>query len=258
MPKPPVSRTQIYDAQFQEVLHYERTNDPIQLSEYYQGNRGLRHRTPFSERGRETTNTEHIDITGEEETIFDASGGQSTERTPLLSQPDAVPPGGAIPGIGGVIPGVNAAGVAAGVGAGAGAASFGAFIAWLFGRGGGRGGDSDTFVYDGHHFLGPGNKVDFRPPVNEPDAIAKEHDIAYGNSKTKEDVKKADIEAIRKFLKTGEVSGVVGAWGLRAKTFFEKIFGVKYPSLPGKICLLLKDYRNHLIRIHHLKQTGLI
>jgi hypothetical protein len=59
----------------------------------------------------------------------------------------------------------------------------------------------------GHNFTGPGTKLDERlargdKPVNQIDALSKEHDIAYRDSKDKPDKKKlrhkADKEMIRK------------------------------------------------------------
>lgn len=233
--------TSKFDRQFKQVLDFERKNDPHQLTDYY-GRSEIRQRTPFSQRPTPDT---VIDLEGEEETIFDATGGSTStvsETTPLLIGSEVGTVGAATGATAAV--GSTGTSVLAGLGAGAGlvggigAAGYNV-LKGLFA--GGRKNPNEENVLRGHHFIGPGNIVGFQPPVNEADAVAKEHDIAYGNAKTAEDVNKADEEAIKGFQAAGGVSGHIGATGLRIKTGVEKITGVLYPSLTGKKWVLLVE-----------------
>jgi hypothetical protein len=50
-----------------------------------------------------------------------------------------------------------------------------------------------AFVWPGHHYLGPGNKLqEFKPPVDSDDEIALLHDLNYKYAKTKDDISEAD------------------------------------------------------------------
>lgn len=94
-------------------------------------------------------------------------------------------------------------------------------------------------VLSGREFVGPGNPVDTNVPRSEGDAIAKEHDIAYGKAEDQEDIQRADLEAQRGFQKAYEKSGdwqdKAGQYGLGAKRWFENYAGVQYPpGLPPK------------------------
>lgn len=90
-----------------------------------------------------------------------------------------------------------------------------------------------------HYFLGPGNDAN-RPenPVDLDDQIAKEHDIAYENAKTREDISKADDVAISDFVADAHdnhnVHSVVGAVGLKAKQALESVVGPVYPSMSAQ------------------------
>jgi hypothetical protein len=45
-----------------------------------------------------------------------------------------------------------------------------------------------AFVWPGHHYLGPRNKLqEFKPPVDSDDEIALLHDLNYKYAKTKDD-----------------------------------------------------------------------
>lgn len=89
----------------------------------------------------------------------------------------------------------------------------------------------------GHEFIGPGNIVDKQEPVDKDDAIAKEHDLAYQNAKSKQDIIKADNDAINKFDAdynvNGNIHSKIGSIGLQLKTAIEHKFGVIYPSISG-------------------------
>lgn len=97
------------------------------------------------------------------------------------------------------------------------------------------------FLYPGHNYLGPGNKVDNGKPVNEADYIAQQHDIAYEKSRTKEDIYNADKEAIHGFYNDFKsslsVPSFIGGAGLGIKHLVEKsIDKVIYPKLnAGKL-----------------------
>lgn len=150
-----------------------------------------------------------------EDTVIDIG-----EATPLLAGEVAVAESAS------VVPGV-VGGVAAG--AVAGGAAYGVYKLAT----GGRNSENETNVLKGHHFIGPGNKVGFQPPVNEADAIAKEHDIDYSRAQTQEDVRRADTVAIDKFAKDGSVPSRIGQFGLTIKHGIETHTGVLYPpSLP--------------------------
>nr|QTE03808.1 MAG: structural protein [Phoenicurus auroreus ambidensovirus] len=100
---------------------------------------------------------------------------------------------------------------------------------------GGRGGEKDTFVAKGTHFVGPGNPIDTRPPVSETDAIAKEHDIDYSKAKTAKDIHDADRKAVDAFRKQeGILPKIAGTLLDTKRKVEENLTGVIYPSLPGK------------------------
>lgn len=95
-----------------------------------------------------------------------------------------------------------------------------------------------------HNYLGPGNtaQIEGNPhhPVDSDDLIASEHDNAYHQAQTKEDVYKADREAINKFgvdaWHNKNWHSAVGAVGLGLKHGVERLTNrVFYPSLPGKM-----------------------
>ena len=80
--------------------------------------------------------------------------------------------------------------------------------------------------WPGYNYLGPGNSISNVEPINSVDDVAREHDIAYGGSKTYEDIMNADRIAIEKFRieyeKTGKLPAKVAELVLRAKTTVEK------------------------------------
>lgn len=91
--------------------------------------------------------------------------------------------------------------------------------------------------WPGYKYLGPGNNINNGSPVNIVDSIAKQHDLAYDNAKTKDDIRKCDLKAIDEFGKVethgiGEyVASAVGKYGLKTKYSVESVTGVLYPQM---------------------------
>lgn len=91
--------------------------------------------------------------------------------------------------------------------------------------------------WPGYKYLGPGNNINNGSPVNIVDSIAKQHDLAYDNAKTKIDIRKCDLKAIDEFGKVethgiGEyVASAVGKYGLKTKYSVESVTGVLYPQM---------------------------
>nr|QTE04074.1 MAG: VP1 [Phylloscopus schwarzi parvoviridae sp.] len=84
----------------------------------------------------------------------------------------------------------------------------------------------------GHNYIGPGNNLEGHPVVNEVDLIAKNHDYAYSEAKTQEDITRSDIIAVEKFKETNTLAGDLGAQILGAKAFTEQAFGNMYGLKP--------------------------
>ena len=96
---------------------------------------------------------------------------------------------------------------------------------------------NNIFVFPGHKYLGPGNKLNVGSPVDTDDFIAEQHDIDYENACTVDDVYTADEKAIFAFLmdwlKKKNWHSAVGAMGLGMKHLAEVICGkIFYPKLP--------------------------
>nr|QTE03713.1 MAG: hypothetical protein [Periparus ater parvoviridae sp.] len=93
------------------------------------------------------------------------------------------------------------------------------------------------FLFPGHRYLGPGNKLDNGKPVDVDDEIAQEHDSAYHQAKSEADIFKADGVAISKFnhdfASNHNFHSLVGSAGLNVKNFVEEsVLGrVLYPSM---------------------------
>lgn len=83
----------------------------------------------------------------------------------------------------------------------------------------------------GHNYLGPGTEDFTKPPVDDDDRIARDHDHAYSVAKTNEDIRSADRRAIRDFASVGNWHGLVGAAGLGIKYGVESVIGVRYPQI---------------------------
>nr|QTZ83169.1 MAG: VP1 [Periparus ater ambidensovirus] len=103
------------------------------------------------------------------------------------------------------------------------------------------------FVPPPFKYLGPGNSLNRGPPYNHIDAAAREHDIAYTEAKTKDDVYNADQKFLSESKKhllagiTGEgtfsdsIGAAIGGVGIGTKHLIEKATNrVYYPSISGK------------------------
>lgn len=96
------------------------------------------------------------------------------------------------------------------------------------------------FLYPGHNYLGPGNKLENGTTVDRADKIAKIHDYQYSEAKYKEDIFQADESAIDKFGEdykyNTSIPSLFGNTLLSAKHSFEKLIGhTVYPfNLPSK------------------------
>lgn len=78
-------------------------------------------------------------------------------------------------------------------------------------------------TWPGHNYMGPGNPLEGRSVRNENDLAAKNHDYHYNQSKSYDDIKKADDIAIDR------MDGV-GKFGLQAKQLAEQKMGPIYPG----------------------------
>lgn len=88
----------------------------------------------------------------------------------------------------------------------------------------------------GHNYLGPGNPLNNGEPVDAADRIALHHDHHYAQAQHPEDIRNADVEAIRdfgqEFLQSGSICAGLGAVGIAGKYIAESIVGVQYPKMP--------------------------
>nr|QOD39580.1 VP [uncultured densovirus] len=95
-------------------------------------------------------------------------------------------------------------------------------------------GTDDYNPSPGRHYLGPGNTLHGKTPVDSADAIARYHDELYQVAVSTGDVSRADIIAIDQFKRdyeeTGNWGSFLGRFGLTLKKAFEDKFGVQYPS----------------------------
>lgn len=95
------------------------------------------------------------------------------------------------------------------------------------------------FHWPRHNYLGPGTKDFTKKPYDEDDEIAKKHDLAYANAKTKEDIFKADKETSEEFYnsfkKTWHPEALIGSGLLKAKNFTEEhLLGRPIYGMPAK------------------------
>lgn len=193
---------------------YNRPTNNIELNTL-ERNPGLRQRPSATQQAtRHALRETAIDMG--EDTAIDIGLSGGTETTALL-------------GTGAAIEGASTGSIIA-AGAAGGAIVGGILGATLSSRGA---------VLPGHNFIGPGNPLDHAPPVDEDDAIAKEHDEAYSKAKRPLDVHKADEEAIKKFkadwTNNGNIHSKIGQIGLQIKSGVEKYTGVLYPRLTGTL-----------------------
>ncbi len=93
--------------------------------------------------------------------------------------------------------------------------------------------DRPGYTLPGHKFIGPGNPIDTEVPVDEDDAIAKEHDEAYATAKNQKDIAIADEQAADKFLSDWQTNAnthsLLGGLGLIGKKHVEQTIGSIYP-----------------------------
>ncbi|AFP74564.1 structural protein VP [Papilio polyxenes densovirus] len=77
-----------------------------------------------------------------------------------------------------------------------------------------------------HNYLGPGSGNFNVPPVDEDDAIARQHDLAYQQAENHKDIFKADKTArdefFSSFIHSGNVHSLIGGLGLGAKNILEE------------------------------------
>lgn len=90
-------------------------------------------------------------------------------------------------------------------------------------------------------YMGPGNSLVRGKPDDKVDAIAREHDIAYAQAQSQDDITKADKHMVDSLLAL-DVNGyeyfkkLAGQGGIGLKSWFESKFGVQYPQgLPTSI-----------------------
>lgn len=102
-------------------------------------------------------------------------------------------------------------------------------------------------------YLGPGNSLNRGPAYNLVDESAREHDIAYSQAKSEEDIYKADKSFISKsgnYIAEGisgkgsvsdTIGAVLGGVGIGSKHLLEKsINKVLYPTISGKHATTIK------------------
>lgn len=200
----------------QRFRPYQRPSNNIELDRLDR-NPGLRQRPTATQQASHHAVEETAIDMGEDTAIDSGLSSGATETTGLLA-------GGAAAVEGASTASIVTAGAAGG-------AIVGGILGGVLTKGRGA-------VLPGHNFIGPGNPLDHAPPVDEDDAIAKEHDEAYAKAKRPADVHKADEEAIKKFKKDWEDNGnlhsKIGQVGLQIKSGVEKhITGVLYPRLSG-------------------------
>ncbi|AKC42762.1 viral protein [Cherax quadricarinatus densovirus] len=85
-----------------------------------------------------------------------------------------------------------------------------------------------------HHYIGPGNTLSGIKPVDTDDHIALDHDKAYEQAKTQQDIQNADKKSAGEFLtdiiENSNPHSIAGYIGLKAKETVEGLVGVKYPA----------------------------
>lgn len=179
-----------------------------------------------------------IDINPNSDSIF--SETSFSENTPLLSETTGAGLSTGTAGSGAAAAGSGAGGTAAAVAAGiTGGAAAGGIAYGIYKGVQGEGGEDKKggLNLPGHKYVGPGNKLDRGPPVDEDDIIAEEHDKAYEKAKSTKEVEDADEAAFQKFLtdwiENGNYHSLLGAIGLKGKAYVEKLTGHLYPNIAG-------------------------
>lgn len=178
-----------------------------------------------------------IDVGPDDSSVF--SETSFTENTPLLSAPvETIATAGsatsAATGTAGSLGTATAVGLTTLGGAGTAATAYGIYKAT---QGQGGADEKGGLNLPGHKYIGPLNKNDRGAAVDEDDIIAEEHDKAYQSAKTKQDVSVADDKAFNDFLtdwiENGNWHSLIGAIGLKGKTYVEKLTGQLYPNITG-------------------------
>ena len=166
-------------------------------------------------------NSDDIEINLELQAIEEGVGTAAVETTPLLGAAGggaATASGSGIAGGAAIAGGAIVAGTALGVG-------LNVATNW---------GTDEYNPSPGRHYLGPGNTLSGRVPVDSADEIAKYHDELYEVAASYEDISRADVIAIDRFKtdfeRTGNWGSFLGRFGLGLKKAFEDRFGVVYPS----------------------------
>jgi hypothetical protein len=98
----------------------------------------------------------------------------------------------------------------------------------------------NLFIFPGHKYLGPGNKLNAGLPIDTDDFIAQQHDQAYENAIDKEDIYHTDENAVFAFIidwiKNKNWHSAVGALGLGLKHLTEVSSGkIFYPKLRKRL-----------------------
>lgn len=88
----------------------------------------------------------------------------------------------------------------------------------------------------GYRYLGPGNSLNEGDPVNDVDAIARDHDNEYDRATSDQDIYNSDLKAIKEFstsfVERPSIGAALGTLGLGTKHIFEKSIGkVIYPNI---------------------------
>lgn len=103
------------------------------------------------------------------------------------------------------------------------------------------------YTLPGSDYVGPGNSIPIEAAKNPVDQIARDHDLKYQEIQEKyrkgqidkssfvAEVKEADREAATRFAEESGIHAAIGKVGLDVKQTIEKLTGVLYPSVPGKI-----------------------
>nr|QOD39506.1 ORF1 [uncultured densovirus] len=139
----------------------------------------------------------------------------STELSPLLTTAatatTSAVTSAALPGTTAIISGITIAGVAIGTGLGIG------------------------LTVPGRPNTGPGNEEE--TPTSNSDRVSADHDSAYSNAKTQEDVRQADDiflhEQFNELTEGDTINAAIGIAGIGTKRVIESAIGVQYPpNLP--------------------------
>nr|QUS52530.1 VP2 [Mute swan feces associated ambidensovirus 2] len=185
-------------------------------------NPGLRHRpsnyTPIEE------SIELNEITGgEEDVIFDAiDAGAGTSYGAISAGTGAAAAASAGTSIG------------ATAGTGLGILGTGAIVGGIVSAVSGKEERDPVFTLPDHKFLGPGNTIDDKTPLDLDDEFARVHDILYANALTQHDISKADEhfleDTVSDIIDNGNWHSLVSYLGIQLKHTLENIVGVQYPN----------------------------